>query len=120
MAALDTNPELIFSAFLRLARKQADPTAWLEALQAAALTNSSSTVSVVLEKMQDSYAGSVSHAATATTWLRELSCIVIAQLCEAALQKLEAEDAAEEAGTLTVEHGAVRYPDFSKHPSILG
>lgn len=120
MPGLEHNPDLLLSAFLRLARKQDDPAEWIESLQSAALTGNSSDVAVILDKMQDQFAGNVSTEGGSTAWLRELSCILIAQLCEAALQRLEAEEAAEEAGTGAAPLGSVRYPDFSKYPCILG
>lgn len=114
------NPQLLLSAFLRIARKQDDPPEWIESLQAAALTGSSEQVSSILDKMQDQYATVVRSDAGNTEWIRGLDCLLIAQLCEAALQVLEKEAADEEADLPAGPAGSVRHADFGCYPSILG
>lgn len=120
MPALQHNPELLVSAFLRLARKQDDPIEWVEQLQTAALTGGEESASGVIERMQDQFAGSVNTEGGNTTWLRELSCVLLAQLCEAALRVLQSEAAQEEAGLPVGPTGDVRYADFSSRPCTLG
>lgn len=119
--ALQDNPKLILSAFLRLARKQDGPVAWVESLQASALTDDASSVSKTLDKLQDQYAKHVSSQdAGSTEWLRGMSCLQIAQLCEAALQILESEAAADEADLPTSIAGSIALGDFSCRHAQFG
>lgn len=120
MPALEHNPRLLLSAFLRIARKQDDPIEWVEAIQAAALTGDSESVATILDTMQDQFANSVTSDGANTAWLRGLDCVLIAQLCEAALQTLEKEEVDEEADMPLGAPGSVRHADFSQAPSILG
>lgn len=120
MAALESNPGLLLAGFLRLARRQADPKAWLEAIQSAAFTGNGTNVNEVLDRMQDQFASGVGSEGANTQWLREMSCLLIAQLCEAALQTIEAEEAAEEQGVGAGGPGSVRHADFSGYQSVLG
>jgi hypothetical protein len=118
--ALQADPNLLFSAFLRIARKQAEPIDWLEELQQAALIGTSTAVANVIAKMQDPFAGSLSQEGNSAAFLREMSCATIASMCEAALQVLEAEAEAEDAGVTGSNASDSRYSDFSGQECVLG
>lgn len=112
MAALQSNPEILTSALLRLARSRTDGKAWLIAIQADALTASLGG---------DVFGSSVSKTDSSTAWMRELPANIIAQIAEVCIQRLEAAEAAEEEGiTGALPPGNIRQADFSKHPAILG
>jgi hypothetical protein len=114
------DPNLLFSAFLRIARKQDEPIDWLEELQQAALIGTDTAVAAVIGKMQDPFAGSLSQEGSSSAFIREMSCSTIASMCEAALQVLEAEAAAEDAGMTGSHASSSRYSDFSGHECVLG
>jgi hypothetical protein len=120
VSAIAPNPQLLVSAFLRLVRDQADPQAWAKALLFAALTGNPDSVAETLEKLQDHHAAEVRSDGGSTAWIRGMSCLEIAQLCEAALQTLEAEEAADDDGLSPAAPGSVRHADFSGHPCTLG
>lgn len=121
MPAIRSNPALLLSAFLRIARRQAEPIPWVEALQQAALIGDSPAIGSIVKVMQGAFASQLGESGTSSMFIRELPPHQLAELCEAALQQLEAEAAAEEAG----EDGAgsaskVRGFDFSDSPCNLG
>ena len=118
MPALASNPELLLRAFVETAKDlfptPADPKPWLKALRNEALTGKTTRVDEVLSNLQDWGASNVAHQGSATNWMRELSAVVIAELCQAALDQLTAE-AAGLAGT-----GRTTFAAFDSQPSELG
>jgi hypothetical protein len=116
--ALTSNPELLLRAFVETAKDlfptPADPRPWLRALRNEALTGKSTRVDEVLSNLQDWGASNVAHQGSATNWIRELSAVVVAELCQAALDQLTAE-AAGISGTARTTFGA-----FDSEPSTLG
>jgi hypothetical protein len=117
MPGLQANPDLLLSSLLRVARRQGGTDAaasitWLEGIQNAARTG---------WQANDFYASSIGQEGSSTSWIREMSDAVLDNLCEAAIQKLEAEQAATDAGlTGTAPPGNLHYADFSGAPSTLG
>jgi hypothetical protein len=122
VAALDSNPELLLAAFLRMVRRlftsSTDQIAWLGALQQQALIGSDTGVAAVLTNLQDYTSTGVSADNSSTQWLRELTAVVIAQICEAALQRIEADVAA--GGVGKAPSGNVRGVDFGSGPCVMG
>lgn len=122
MAALDSNPELLIAAFIRMVRKLfgtvAAQTEWLEALQQQALIGSATGVADVLANLQDFSAATVASEGSSTQWLREIPAHLIAQLCESALQRIAADEAA--GGDGLAPSGNVRGIDFSRTPCVMG
>ena len=112
MSAITANPDLLISALLREARKQPDPAAWLGDIQSDALT-----ATLGGDLMQTS----LGKGSAASAWIREIPANILAQLCESAIQRLEAEAAAVAAGiTGDLPPGNVRFADFSSQPCTLG
>lgn len=105
------NPDLLIKAFVRDAKDEADPIAWVRAIQKTAMT---------AVRSGDEHASAVSHAGSSTAWVREVPATVLASMCETVLTQLEAEAAAEEAGLDGVAANGVRYADFSREPCTLG
>jgi hypothetical protein len=122
VAALDTNPDLLLAAFLRMVRRlftsPAEQIVWLAALQQQALIGSDTGVAAVLTNLQDYTSSSVSADNSSTQWLRELTAISIAQICEAALQRIEAD--IEAGGVGKAPSGDVRGVDFGSGPCVMG
>lgn len=117
MPGLQANPDLLLASLLRVARREggsdlARAIAWLEGVQNAARTG---------WRANDLHAASISAEGSTTSWIRELSDSVLDNLCEAAIQRLEAEQTAAAAGLSgTLPPGHIHHADFSGAPSILG
>lgn len=122
MAAVDIDPQLLLSAFLRVVRRNfttvTEQIDWLARLQQQALIGSSTGIESALATMQDHSSSAVTSDGTSTQWLREMSAPTIAALCEAALQRIEADDAA--GGVGAAPSSSVQHSDFSRGLSILG
>ncbi|MBL9115525.1 MAG: hypothetical protein JNJ83_11015 [Verrucomicrobiaceae bacterium] len=122
MAAIDTNPDLLLRAFVETARdlfpSPADPKPWLKQLRNAALTGSTTVIGDVLSNLQDWGASAVANAGSSTQWMRELSAVVVAQLAQAALDIIVADEDA--GGVGLAAPGNVRFADFSTQPCVLG
>lgn len=113
--AIQSNPELLLASLLRLARRgrtTAEAITYVEGLQNASRTG---------WQAGDYYTTTISQEGSSSSWIREISDAVFDNLCEVALQTLEAEVAAADAGlegTLPGSH--ISHADFSRAPSILG
>lgn len=110
MPAFLSNPDLLVAALLREARDQPSPRGWVRQLQKCYFTDWSAG---------DAFAQNITSEGGSTSWLREIPANQGAQLCEIALQRIEAEAAAEEADE-GVPVGNSRGFDFGSAPSILG
>lgn len=119
MAAIDSDPQLLLRAFIETARDLfTDPKPWLKSLRNVALVGNVTEVQAVLSNLQDWGAAAVANEGSSTQWLRELSAITIAQLAQAALDVITADEAA--GGTGNAAPGNLRFADFSTAPSTLG
>lgn len=94
---------LDLSAWLRKARRQEDPVAWLDAL------NDKASDAVAAG---DEYITMTTDEAGSTSASREVNARFVQHVTELCLQRLEAEEAAGGAENLPPA-GAVRYGDFS-------
>lgn len=110
MGAPVINSELMISSFLREAKKKRDPKLWLEERHAEALC---------AVMAGDEFITSTTTEGGGSSAERGINAQTLLELYEAALQRLEAEESAEE-GTGGGLSGAVRYADFSGNPCILG
>lgn len=122
MSALQVNPQLLLQAFAETAADlfpDLQPRkAWLKRLRNAALTGLDTEVTKVIANLQDWSTSGVSNESSSTQWLRELSALSIAELAQATLNALSADEAA--GGTGNAAPGDVRFADFSTSPCILG
>lgn len=120
MAALINNPQLLLAAFVRMTRglytTAAEQIAWLAALQQQALIGSATGVADVLANLQDYSATGVANEGASTQWLREYSAGTIAQLCEAALQLIEADGDTPGSGA----SDNTQHSSFGAFPTRLG
>lgn len=97
-------------AWLRRARKQPDPEAWLDALHEQATTALAAG---------DLFVTTTAFESESSTLERRFDAALLQQVTELCLQRLEAETAAG-GSDHTPAPGAVRYADFGSHPSTLG
>lgn len=119
MATLENDPQLLLRAFIETARDLfPDPKPWLKQLRNLALVGNVTAVDQVLSNLQDWGASSVAQEGSSTAWMRELSTLVIAQLAQAALDVITADEAA--GGTGNAAPGNLRFADFSTAPCTLG
>lgn len=109
MAAFVQNTQLIISGFLRQAKAQPDPIAWLTQLHAEALTAVTAG---------DTFVTGHNFSGQSGTEERQILATEALQIYEACLQHLEAESKA--AQGIFEGPGTVRYADFSAYPSTLG
>lgn len=94
---------------------------WVTSLQMAALIGDKQGINAIAQTMQGSFAIQYSEEGGMGQFIRELPPNIIAELCESALQTLEAEVAAAACGlTGTGPGGSVRGFDFSQRPCTLG
>lgn len=93
-----------------------DQVDFLETLQQTALVGSSTDVADRLSSLQDWASLQVSAEAASSQFIRSMDNATIATLCEAALQRIEAEDSAGGA----IGDPGTQYADFSTSPSRLG
>jgi hypothetical protein len=98
------NPALLISALLRFAATKGYAATWLADLQNTALAATTGN--------GDEYATSLTTEGGGSTWMRDIPPATMAQLCESALQHLEAAAAGTSSG--------LRGADFSQSPSVLG
>lgn len=96
--------EIDVLAWLRKARKQPDPVAWLEQQQEAATTAVAS---------QDEYVTVTSDEGGSATSERSVNARFLQHVTEHCLQRLEAEAAAAAEGLTLPPPGAIRYATFS-------
>jgi len=92
-----------------------DPKPWLKALRNQALTGNATGISEVLSNLQDWGASSIANEGASTQWMRELSALTVAQLAQAALDVIAAEQDGGVGGA-----GSIRHVDFSHQPCTLG
>lgn len=122
MAALEADPQLLLSAFLRMVRRLfgtvAAQKAWIEELQQHALIGSAHTAKDALGELQGFLASSIGSDSTSTQWICSMPSAAVASMCEAALQTIEADDAAGGVG-LSVS-GDTRGFDFSGRHCVMG
>lgn len=107
--ALTTNPTILIQGFLRQAKAQPDPLAWLNEKHAEALAAVTAG---------DTFVTSHSFSGQSGTEERGIPAETLLQIYEACLQQLEAE--VREASGIYEQPGHIRYADFSKQPSTLG
>ena len=112
----------MIKAFLRCVRglfsASADQIKWLASLQQQALIGSDTGIANVLTNLQDYTSASVSAESSSTQWLRAMSALDVAQMCEAAIQTIEADVAA--GGTGLAPGQNVRSVDFGSGPCVMG
>jgi hypothetical protein len=116
VAAFQSDPSLLTASFVRYSRTQgaalADHIAWLTTTQQAALA-------AVFGG--DLHVANLANEGSSTAWLREIPANQLAQLCEVAMQQLEAEAASIAAGlTGAPPVGNLHFADFSGRPCTLG
>lgn len=111
MPALTPNPDLLLKGFIRDAKDEDDPIAWVRAIQKTAMT---------AWRAGDEYASAIGHAGSSTAWLRDVPAGVLASMCEAVLEVLEAEAAAEDAGLPGTAAPGIRYAAGHSEPAIMG
>jgi hypothetical protein len=102
--------QILIQAWLRRARRESDPAAWLDQIHEAALlavTNGDTFVTATRFDGLDS------------TLVRGVEATELLQIAEMCLQHLEAEAELEE-GDVMPPPGAARYADFSTVPARLG
>ncbi|HRK15058.1 MAG TPA: hypothetical protein PK490_12250 [Prosthecobacter sp.] len=109
MPETTTNPELLIQGFLRQARLQVAPVAWLNERHAEALSAVAAG---------DEFVTSTTYQGQASAALRGVPATMLLQIYEACLQRLEAEESA--ASGIYESPGSVRHADFSGFPSTLG
>jgi hypothetical protein len=107
--ALITNPTILIQGFLRQAKSQPDPVAWLTEKHAEVLAAVAAGDTFVTSHSFSGQSGAEERGIPAETLL---------QIYEACLQQLEVET--EEAEGTYKQPGHIRYADFSKHPCTLG
>ena len=116
MAAIESNPQLLLRAFLETARDLfPDPKPWLKQLRNQALTGSETEIDKVLSNLQDWGASNISNEGSATQWMRALTALQIAELCQASLDIIAADGDTPGSGPGDVTHGY-----FGRQPSRLG
>lgn len=110
MAKVDL--QTLVQAWLRRARKEPDPAAWLDAIHEAALgavTNG------------DQFVTSARFEGVESTLVRSVEASELLQIAELCLQQIEAETAADLGeGETMPPLGAVRYADFGSSPARFG
>lgn len=111
MPALQANSQLLIASLVRYANSRGDSVAAKACL--IGVQNTARTAWL----QGDEYASAISADGSNTTWLREIPANILDQLCESALQIIEAQLAA---GTTELPNGAVRYGSFEHAFSILG
>lgn len=109
MADVSTNPELLISGFLRRAKAQPDPLAWLNERHSAAFD----AVAAGAAFISGTNSPEGGHTAE-----ENVPAQILMQIYEICLQTLEAE--AEASQGIFRQTGSVRYADFSAHPCTLG
>lgn len=109
MSDVSVNPQLLISGFLRQAKAQADPVAWLTERHGEVL---------LAVAGGDTFVTSHGFSGQSGTEERNIPAVTLLQIYEACLQNLEAESAA--ASGVFNGRGSVRYADFSSYPCTLG
>ena len=122
---IQANPELLLAAFVDECREIGGSTpgalTFARNLRRAALIGTSTAIGDVLAHAQDFTSGSVSAESSSTQWMREMSALALATLCQAAIQQFTTETEATAAGlTGKSPSSNTSYADFSQSPSILG
>lgn len=114
--------DTLLSAFVRVVRGSFATVTlqkgFLESLQTRALIGTTTGVAEVLDNLQDYQTVNLSNAQRSTQFLRGMSPAAVAELCEAAIQRIEADEAAGGVGKADTS-GAV-HSDFSTRYSQLG
>lgn len=108
MAKVDL--QTLVQAWLRRARREPDPEAWLDAIHEAAL---------LAVTTGDQFVTSTRLDGVDSTLVRGIEASELLQIAELCLQQLDAEAAAAE-GDETPPPGAVRYADFGSVPARFG
>lgn len=110
MAKVDL--QTLVQAWLRRARKEPDPAAWLDEIHEAAL---------LAVTGGDQFVTQTAFDGVASTLIRGVEASELLQIAEMCLQHLEAETAADlEEGEEMPPPGAVRYADFGATPTRFG
>lgn len=110
MAKVDL--QTLIQAWLRRARTQTDPAAWLDQIHEAALT---------AVTQGDQFVTSTRFDGLDSTLIRGVEATELLQIAELCLQHLEAEEAADLAeGETLPAPGSVRFADFSDTPARWG
>ena len=110
MAQVDI--QTMTQAWLRRARREPDPAAWLDEIHEAALAAVTAG---------DQFVTSTSFDGVTSTLIRGVEATTLLQIAEMCLQHLEAETAADLAdGESMPAPGAARYADFSDTPARFG
>jgi hypothetical protein len=122
---IQANPDLLLAAFVDECREIGGSTpaalAFAKNLRRAALIGTSTAIADVLAHAQDYTSGSISAESSSTQWMREMTALALATLCQAAVERFQAEIEATAAGlTGNSPAGNISYADFSQSPSILG
>ena len=90
----------------------------LQRFQQYALIGDATAIADMLGNLQGHTASGISSEGASTQWLLEIPAHIAAQMCEAALQRIAADDAA--GGDGMAPGGNVRGIDFSCRPCVMG